>query len=107
MNVGRFFLSSGIIFVVAVAISHWFFPVSQLVIDESRGEALFAENCAGCHTLDAGGPLMRGPSLYDIGEWAGGRVEGLSAEEYVFESIVAPDAYRTPSAQGMMPGRFA
>ncbi len=107
MNLKFLLVASALLFAIGIATSHLFFPVSTLVINEPRGEVLFEENCAGCHNVEADGSLMRGPSLYRIGEWAGSRIEGMSAEEYVFQSIVAPDAYRAESAQGMMPGRFA
>lgn len=107
MNLKGLLLAGGIGIALALLVSHLFFPVSELVLDASRGERLFSENCAGCHSLEPNAPLLRGPSLHGIGEWAGSRVDGMSAEEYVFESIVAPDAFRTASAQGMMPGRFA
>jgi mono/diheme cytochrome c family protein len=34
-----------------------------------------------------------GPTLAEIGEVAGARVEGLTADDYLRESILAPSAY--------------
>jgi cytochrome c2 len=47
--------------------------------------------CSRCHSLD--GSDGYGPSLKGISEVAGDRVEGLSAVEYLRQSIVEPDAY--------------
>ncbi|NIP36598.1 MAG: hypothetical protein GWN18_16670 [Thermoplasmata archaeon] len=45
-----------------------------------------------------------GPSLADIGAGAGERVEGLTAEEYIEQSIRDPDAYVVEGyAGGIMP----
>lgn len=63
------------------------------------GAALFSGNglgenlgCEVCHSLDPGRRLV-GPSLAGIGTVASDRIPGLSAEEYIRESIVDPDAY--------------
>jgi mono/diheme cytochrome c family protein len=63
-----------------------------------RGHALFlAKGCAGCHTLrgvSEGAPI--GPDLTPLGQTARGRRPGLGPEDYVRESIVAPDAFLVP-----------
>jgi cytochrome c oxidase subunit 2 len=65
--------------------------------DPANGEALFNSGgdsgipCLTCHTLD-GTPLV-GPSLNGIGERAATRIEGVSAEDYLRQSIVSPSAY--------------
>ena len=63
------------------------------------GEALFASTvlegqagCVTCHSLSPGQVIV-GPSLANIGADAGTRVEGLTAEAYVEQSIVDPSAY--------------
>ena len=48
--------------------------------------------CITCHSLDENVTLV-GPSLFGLGARAGVQVSGLSAAEYVRESIVDPDAY--------------
>ncbi len=67
----------------------------------SNGERLFnqatigpagAPGCITCHSLEPG-VVMTGPSQSDIGLRAPGRVPGLSAEEYLRQSIVEPNAY--------------
>jgi ferredoxin len=54
----------------------------------------FGQNlgCEVCHSLNPGERLV-GPSLAGIGVVAAERVPGMSAEEYLLESIVDPDAY--------------
>lgn len=53
--------------------------------------------CAGCHVLDQPqtadnrGPV--GPNLGNLSENAAQRIEGMSAEEYVYQSIVNPNAH--------------
>jgi mono/diheme cytochrome c family protein len=63
------------------------------------GEKLFKQavigtqpGCATCHSLDADVTIV-GPSLAGISSRAGERVSGLSAEEYVRQSILEPNAY--------------
>lgn len=78
--------------------------------DELDGEELFTETvlegragCVTCHSLSEGVALV-GPSLYAIGTTAGTRVPGLSAEEYLRQSIVEPDAYVVDGySDGVMP----
>lgn len=62
--------------------------------DVSRGESLYqtgangAPACLACHTLD--GTSVVGPSLQGFGAIAGTRVEGQSADDYAYFSIVRP-----------------
>ena len=72
-----------------------------------RGEACFA-----CHNLeerqvDVAG--QNGPNFADLYERAGSRVPDMTAEEYVYESIVNPTAYvvETYEQAGQMPQNFA
>ncbi len=67
----------------------------------SNGDRLFnqatigpnnAPGCITCHSLEPD-VVMTGPSQYDVGARAAGRVPGLSAEEYLRQSIVEPNAY--------------
>lgn len=59
-----------------------------------------APGCASCHSRDKGVVLV-GPSHADIGARAGSVVPGQSAEDYLRESIVKPDAH---IAEGFTPG---
>ena len=82
--------------------------------DAAAGEALFAQTligtqagCATCHSLEPD-VVMVGPSMAGVAAVAGSRVPGLSAEEYLRQSIVEPDAYVVDGfAQGLMPAALA
>lgn len=74
-------------------------------------ELFVSMGCSGCHNLDAPqtdserGPV--GPNLANLPETAGSKIEGLSAEEYVYQSIVAPNDYINEGyAAGIMPANF-
>ena len=69
--------------------------------DAANGERLFNENvigaasapgCITCHSLEPGVVLV-GPSQSDVGARAETAVEGLTAEEYLRQSIEEPDAH--------------
>jgi cytochrome c551/c552 len=64
--------------------------------DPAAGETVYSQvaspGCNTCHSLEPGVTLV-GPSLANIGAEAGGRVSGQSAEEYLRESVVEPNAY--------------
>ena len=77
--------------------------------DAARGESLYkkttigagsAPGCITCHSLDEGVTLV-GPSHAGIGAAAALRVAGMSAEEFVEQSIVEPDEEVT---EGFSPG---
>jgi len=70
--------------------------------DPAAGEALFAEACAGCHGAEPGA----GPALPGMGERAATRVEGMTAAEYLHESIVDPGAYLVEGYQDIMPPTY-
>lgn len=70
--------------------------------DPANGEALFASTgCTGCHVLE--GDATVGPSLEGIGTTAATRVEGMSAAEYLHESIVAPGEFIVEGYNNIMP----
>ena len=81
---------------------------------ESHGAELFQERvvgsvpgCVTCHSLDEGVTLV-GPSLFGIADRAATRVPWLSADDYVRQSIVEPDAFVVPDfAAGQMAGGWA
>jgi mono/diheme cytochrome c family protein len=63
------------------------------------GQELFSETvlegnpgCVTCHSRTAGEVLV-GPSLAEIGMEAAQRVSGMSARDYIHQSIVDPNAY--------------
>ena len=69
--------------------------------------ALFSQQgCGGCHAFEPAGSTAKiGPGLDDVE--ASARRAGKPLEEYLRESIVAPDAYITPGYQpGVMPKNY-
>ena len=70
--------------------------------DPKAGESIYYETAAGvnagcqiCHSLEKDETII-GPSFYGIASRAGDRVSGLTAEEYLHQSIVDPNAYIVP-----------
>ncbi|MBI5030874.1 MAG: cytochrome c [Chloroflexi bacterium] len=71
--------------------------------DVARGKGLYnqktlgpksTEGCVSCHVYDeSGGKAEKAPYTKGTGTRAASRVPGMSAEAYVRESIVKPDAY--------------
>lgn len=88
-----------------------------LIGDPVRGETLFTTRpredvpaCSSCHTTVRGGMARGGapaPSLIGVANRAGGRAEGLSAEEYLYQSIVAPRVYLVDGFADNMYTRYA
>jgi sulfur-oxidizing protein SoxX len=74
-----------------------------VVGDAARGEKLYsqatigtksAEGCTSCHNYDeAEGPAENAPYTAGTATRAATRVAGMSAEEYIHESILTPNAY--------------
>lgn len=82
----------------------------------AQGRQVFINNgCGGCHILDdAGGAGITGPDLNGIGSRAEERIaaagyagEATTAEEYIRESIVNPNAHVVEGfPQNVMPQNF-
>lgn len=73
-----------------------------------RGKALFQDSgigCYLCHTVTGAGGL-RGPDLAKVGETAATRKAGLSADEYLRESITNPTAYLVANYPPIMPPNY-
>ena len=63
--------------------------------------------CSSCHSTSSS-PFGVGPSLAEIGRIAGERVPGLTAEEYLRQSIVDPNAFLVDDyTRGLMPREYA
>ncbi len=66
-----------------------------------QGQALFANGvpgapaCASCHSTVANGSGV-GPSLAGLAQRAGSRIAGMSADDYVRQSILMPNAFVVP-----------
>ena len=69
----------------------------------SPGQALFigAGACSSCHTISGVAQGVLGPPLDGIGSAAANRIPGYSAEDYIRESILLPDAYAAGTADGL------
>ena len=69
----------------------------------SPGQALFvgAAACSSCHAISGVAQGVLGPPLDGIGSAAANRIPGYSAEEYIRESIIEPDAYAAGTADGL------
>jgi mono/diheme cytochrome c family protein len=63
------------------------------------GAGLFrSKGCAACHNArGSNAQYVDFPSLVDAPSWAGDRRPGLSAEDYVAESIRAPSIFISPA----------
>ena len=63
--------------------------------------------CIGCHSLEKDKRLV-GPSLYGVWGRAATRKPNYGASEYIYESIVLPNAFVVDTYQsGLMPQTFA
>jgi mono/diheme cytochrome c family protein len=72
-----------------------------------RGTQVYRQkNCASCHQVGSEGGTV-GPPLTHIGTVAGPRKPGMSAEDYIRESILDPGAYIVPSYPDTMPRGLA
>ena len=70
------------------------------------GQRVFvASGCGACHTLEGvpGAAGTIGPPLTNIGNVAATRKPGMSAEDYIRESIANPTAFIVPGFAPVMP----
>ena len=84
-------------------------PISPPTGDPAAGEQVFATasplTCSTCHSID--GATGLGPSLQGIATTAETRVPGLSAEEYITQSIMDPNAFVVDGfPSGLMPQNY-
>jgi mono/diheme cytochrome c family protein len=74
----------------------------------SRGRDVYNNSgCGGCHTIDGISSGTVGPNLNQIGEEAANRIDGMSSQDYLRESIVNPSAHIVEGFDDMMPKTFA
>jgi len=75
---------------------------------EEQGEYLFTSyGCSSCHSIDEEQSKITGPGLWEVYERADSKVEGLSAEEYLEQSIKYPSEYVVEGyPEGVMPVIF-
>ena len=74
--------------------------------DVNLGMEVFAGSggCGACHTVEGVAAGMVGPDLTHIGSEAASRKPGMSAEEYLIESIKNPEAFVAEGVERAMPG---
>jgi len=73
-----------------------------------RGQGVYeSSGCGACHTIEGISEGAVGPALTSVGETAATRVPGLSAEEYIHQSIVDPSAYLVEGYDDLMLKTFA
>jgi mono/diheme cytochrome c family protein len=69
----------------------------------ARGAQVYREkNCGSCHQIGTNGGNA-GPPLTHIGTVAATREPGVSAEDYLRESVLDPGAYVVPGYTDTMP----
>ena len=90
--------------VVEVVASRGPSGVDGVNVDAAR--SVFSLRCASCHSLDRDDAARIGPNLFAIGTDGATRKDGLSAPEYVLESILDPEAVIAPGWQRGMPRRL-
>ncbi|REJ88820.1 MAG: hypothetical protein DWQ34_21390 [Planctomycetota bacterium] len=81
------------------------FPLTT--VDFDRGRQLFQQRCATCHSVDPQALGSAGPSLARIGEVAAHRAPGMPAEQFILESILQPNSFRTAGEQAVMPANIS
>ncbi len=79
--------------------------------DAVHGEDIFlhgtgeAPPCTSCHTPGSSA-FSLGPKLVGIGQHAGERIPGMSANEYLLQSIIDPAAYVVSGYRDIMYPQF-
>jgi hypothetical protein len=75
--------------------------------EPSRGQQVFDNfGCQACHSL-APGDDRTGPSLAGLNQRAASAVPGYTPEQYVYESIINPEAHLAPGyGRGLMPSNY-
>ncbi len=73
-----------------------------------NGKTLFnTKGCVGCHSLEKDKRLV-GPSFYSVYDDAKTQVPGMGPDEYLYQSIVDPNAHIVATYQsGLMPATFS
>ncbi len=84
-----------------VSLSWLFCPFGNISVNV--GKEIFAARCATCHSTEGMGGDLLGPNLSGIGLAAKTRFDGMSAEDYLLESIINPGAKLSPGQQQPMP----
>jgi mono/diheme cytochrome c family protein len=82
--------------------------------DRTRGEEIFRHGvkdsppCITCHQVTVGGfSFAVGPNLVGIGKRAGDEIKGMTAEQYIEDSILHPSHHLVPGYRDLMYPDFA
>lgn len=79
-------------------------PAPAVAETEITGEKVFlGKGCAACHTIEGLSTGAIGPKLDGIGTSAHVHTQGMSAEEYIRQSIEKPGAYVVEGFPNAMP----
>jgi mono/diheme cytochrome c family protein len=80
-------------------------PQPEAAADSIEGRTVFlTKGCTGCHSREGDSDIgFIGPDLTGLADRAGDRVDGLSAEEYVRQSVLDPQAYIVDGYGSQMP----
>ena len=73
------------------------------MVEVGRGIAEGKGLCRTCHTIGQSGGALRFPDLAGVAGRAGERVPGLSALDYLAQSLYEPDAFVVPGFNPGMP----
>jgi hypothetical protein len=72
-------------------------PTARPIEGTEPEEIMLNAGCTSCHQIGALGESHKvGPDLSDIGWAAQGRVEGMTADAYILQSIIDPNVYLAP-----------
>ena len=73
----------------------------------ARGRQLYRQlDCGRCHVIDGDGGRL-GPDLSHIGAVGEEREPGVSADDYIRESLLSPGSYIVPGYNDVMPRGLA
>lgn len=80
----------------------------ELADPVARGRLVYQSSaCGGCHTIDGLSTGTVGPNQTKVGEIAATRKPGMSAEDYIRESILNPSAHLVEGYQDLMPKTYS
>lgn len=107
------------VIVVALAACNQNVNPNQITGNAARGSEIFhqgvsgAPACSGCHSTSkatftrGGAGIGVAPNLSGLAERAPHRIDGMSAQEYVFNSITNPGGFVVEGFQNVMYPRYA
>jgi mono/diheme cytochrome c family protein len=100
----KFSLLVALAAVLAIATINVYNTPSQIPPPDSApaAEVLFrSKGCSGCHTLEGvADQAQLAPDLTNLSDRASSRVAGLTAEQYVVQSLLEPQAFIVPGFDG-------